>query len=72
MELSSYNIKKFPIFSSKESFSYILENGNRPKKFLIFQETELYYISGNGSPLKTSHISESNFMSSKNKEIHSE
>ena len=34
MELFGSNIKKFLMFS------YISGNGNPPKKFLIFQETE--------------------------------
>ena len=42
MELSGFSIKKFLTFSQKKSF-------------LIFQETELFYISGN------------NFQSSENK-----
>ena len=46
MELSGSNIKKFVIFSQKKAF---LRN---PEKFLIFQETELSYISGNENPKK--------------------
>ena len=45
--------KNYCIFL-KESFSYISGNGN-PKKFLMFQEMQLSYVSG------------SNFQSSKNK-----
>ena len=33
-------------------FSYISGNENPEKKFLIFQETELFYILGNGHPKK--------------------
>ena len=44
MELSSSNIKKFLLFSQK-------------KAFLIFQETESFYTSGNGNPEKIPYIS---------------
>ena len=66
MELSNSNIKKFIIFSQK-------------KAFLIFRETktpkQIPYISGNGAflyfrkhkPKKSSYISGSNFLSSKDK-----
>ena len=40
---------------SKESFHYISGNGNPPplpEKFLMFQEMELSYISGNRIPKK--------------------
>ena len=53
MELSNSNIKRNSYIFSKESCSYISGNGNPPKKFLIFQEAELSYIS------------RSNFLSSK-------
>ena len=38
-------LEKILYIFSKESCSYISEHGN-PKKFFIFQETELSYISG--------------------------
>ena len=44
MGLSGSSIKKFLIFPQKESF-------------IIFQETELSYISGNGNPEKSYYIS---------------
>ena len=51
MELSSYNIKKFLTFSQKKDF-LIIRKTVSPKKFLIFQETELSYILENGNPKK--------------------
>ena len=51
MELSGPKIKKFIIFSQKKAFLKFRET-ETPKKFLIFQEVELYYISGNGHPKK--------------------
>ena len=45
MELSGSNIQKFLIFSQK-------------KAFLIFQQTEIFNISGNGNPEKNPYISE--------------
>ena len=56
-KLSSFNIKKFIIFSETEIL----------KKFFILQETELSYISGNRNPKKNSDISGRNFPSSKSK-----
>ena len=47
------NPKIFFYIFSKESFSYISENGHH-KKFFIFQETELSYILGN--PQKLSEL----------------
>ena len=47
MELSSSNIRKFLIFS-KESFSYILGNGNPPK---------ILYISGGTSEISKTKVS---------------
>ena len=66
MELSSFNSKKFLIFSQKKAFhvfreiklSYILRNR--------IPET-IPYISGNRNPKKTFYISGSNFPSSKSK-----
>ena len=46
MELSGTNIKKSLIFSQKNAF-LIFQETETPKKFLIFQERELFYISEN-------------------------
>ena len=43
MELSSYNVKKFLIFSQKKVV--IFQEMETSKKFFIFQETELSHIS---------------------------
>ena len=60
MDLSSSNIKKFL------TFSLIFQETETPKKFLIFsqekaflifQETEFSFISGNESPEKIYYIS---------------
>ena len=51
MELSGSNIKKFLIFSQKKAF-LIFRETETPKKFLIFQEMELSYISRSGNPKK--------------------
>ena len=51
MKLSDYNIKKFLTFSQKKAF-LIFEETETPKKFPIFQKTELSYISGNGNSKK--------------------
>ena len=45
MELSNSKVKKFLIFSQESP--YFSRNGN-PEKVLIFQEVELFYISGDG------------------------
>ena len=68
--------KKFLIFFQKKAFLIYLETETPPppppkKKILIFQETELSYISGNRNPKKISYISQSNFQSSKNEKAHS-
>ena len=47
---------KFLIFSWNKAF-LIFWKKESPKKLLIFQETELSYISENGNPKKTSYIS---------------
>ena len=55
MELSSSNIKKFLIFSAKESFCYISGNGT----FLYFRKwkpRKNSYISQNGNPEKIRYI----------------
>ena len=49
--ISSSNIKKFLIFSQKKAFLVFWEM-ETPKKFVMFQEMELSYISGNGNPKK--------------------
>ena len=46
MEGSCSKIKEFFIFSQKKTFLIFWEM-EIPQKFLIFQETELFYISGN-------------------------
>ena len=51
MELSNFNIKKFLILSTKKAV-LIFQERKTPKKFFIFQETELSSISGNGNPKK--------------------
>ena len=65
MEHSCYNMKKFLIFSQKKVF-LIFRKTEAPKKFFIFQETELFYISANGNLKKVSYVSGSNFTGSKN------
>ena len=49
MELSGSNIKKFLIFSQKKAF-LLFQETETLKKSLMFQETKLSYISGNGKP----------------------
>ena len=44
MELFGSNSKKFLTFSQKKAFP-ILQETKTPKKFFIFKETELSYIS---------------------------
>ena len=51
MDLSSSNIKKILIFSQKKAFLRFRQT-ETPKKFIIFLETELSYISGNGNSKK--------------------
>ena len=51
MELSSSNIKKSIVISQKKTF-LIFRETEIPKKFLIFQEIKVSYISGNGNPRK--------------------
>ena len=51
MELSSFNIKKFLIFSQNKAL-LIFQETETPKKCVIFREKELSYISGNGNPKK--------------------
>ena len=50
-ELFSSNIKKFLIFYQKKAF-LIFQERETLKIFVIFQETELSYIVGNGNPKK--------------------
>ena len=49
MELSDSNIKRFIIFSQNNVF-LIFKKMETPKKFFIFQEKELFYISANRNP----------------------
>ena len=59
MELSGSKIKKFLIFSQKKAVP-IFQETKTLKKFFIFQETELSYISGGTSiapKFKISYIS---------------
>ena len=51
MKLFSSNIKKFLIFSQKKAFLLFKETETR-KKFVIFREMKLSYITGNGNPKK--------------------
>ena len=67
MELSWSNI----IFS-KEVFLMFRENKYHRKKFVLFQETELSYISGNGNPKKLLIFQEVTFQAQKIKRNHSE
>ena len=45
MKLSSSNIKKYLTFSQKNAFP-IFQGTETPKKFFIFQEMKVSYISG--------------------------
>ena len=49
MQLSDSNIKIFIIFSQNNAFR-IFKKTEAPKKFFIFQEKELFYISANRNP----------------------
>ena len=49
MGLSGSSIEKVFVFSQKKAFLIFWEM-ETPKKFLIFQEIELSYISGNRNP----------------------
>ena len=71
MELSCSNIKIVPIYSQKKAFLIFWET-ETPKKFLIFQEIELSYISGNGNPKKLLIFQEVTFRARKIKKKHSE
>ena len=51
MELPSSNNEKFLIFFQKKAFLIFWET-MIPKRFLIFQEMEISYISGNSNPKK--------------------
>ena len=48
-KLLSSNVNRFLIFSQKKAF-HIFRETETPKKFIIFQETELSYIPGNSFP----------------------
>ena len=60
-------LKKLLIFSQKKAFLIFLET-DTPKKFLIFQETELSYISGNENPKKLLIFQELTFRARKIKQ----
>ena len=46
MELSNFNTKKFLMFSQKKNKKHLIFlEAETLKKFFIFQETELFYIS---------------------------
>ena len=64
MELSGCNIKKFLIVSQKKAF-FIFRETEIPKKILIFQETELSYISGNRNPKRLLIFQEVSFRARK-------
>ena len=64
MELSGSNIKKFLIFSQKKAF-LIFRETKPPKKLLIFQETEICYISENRNPKRLLIFQEVNFRAQK-------
>ena len=68
MELSNSNIKKLLIFSQKKAV-LIFQGTEAPKKFLIFQETELFYISENGKPKKLIMFQEVTFRARKIKNV---
>ena len=51
MELSSSNIKSFLYFLKRRLFLYFGK-----WNFFIFQETELFYILGNGNPKNIPYI----------------
>ena len=71
MKLSSSNIKKFLIFSQKKAFLLFKETETR-KKFVIFREMKLSYITGNGNPKKHLIFQEVTFWARKVKNTHSE
>ena len=80
MELSNSNIKKFLkfletrapekflIFSQKKACLIFRETETR-KKFVILQEIELSYVSGNGSPKKHFIFKEVTFQDQKVKKL---
>ena len=57
-------LTKFPIFSQKKLSLYF-----RKRNYLIFQEMELSYISGNGNPKKLLIFQEVTFRARKNKKL---
>ena len=71
MKLSSSYLKKFLICSQKKAF-LIFRETKTPKKFLIFQETELFYISRNGNPKKILIFQKVTFRARKMEKPHSE
>ena len=71
MELSNSNIKKFLIFFQKKAF-LIFREMETLKKFPIFLEVRLSYISGNGNPKKFLIFQEKIFRARKMKKSRSE
>ena len=55
------NPKKCLIFSHKKAFILFHETETPPKKFNIFQETDIFYFSGNGKSEKRLIIQEVTF-----------
>ena len=64
MKLSGSNIKKLLIFSQKKAFLIFWE-AETPKTFLIFQETERSYVSGNENSKKLLRFQEVTFRAQK-------
>ena len=54
-----------------EKISYNSGNGNPEQNFLYFLKKSFSHISGKWNPEKTSHISRSNYESSKNETTYS-
>ena len=71
MELSNSNIRKFLIFFQKKAF-LIFRETETLKKFFIFWEEKLSYISGNGNPKKFLIFQEKIFRARKMKKSRSE
>ena len=51
IDLSISSVKKFLIFSQKKAV-LIFQETETPKKFILFQKTEISNILGNGKPKK--------------------
>ena len=72
-KLKKTTTNKYPYVTGNGTFLYFLERKlflYFGKQFLIFQETEFFYISGNGNPEKLLIFQKVNFRSRKNKKIH--